>query len=198
MFCPGFKKWSLWATFSRHKQQEKLATNIYIYFFSSWARSLCRLIMPFSHYGEEPCVNIWRYCTAVLQIVTFGRQSAKQFTELQGSAAETVDFFMCDVRSVRKRWCGNKISKRSLGAQSDTGMSSPGRREALERSVQRPLPPLMVGQHRKATQRGQSLNGNSPLMSGQTISTQQSLCKLPAGRFSYANGLSPCTKESSC
>lgn len=39
--------------------------------------------MPFSNYGEERCVNIWRYCTAVLQIVTFGRQSVKQFTELQ-------------------------------------------------------------------------------------------------------------------
>lgn len=47
------------------------------------------------------------------------------------------------------------------------------------------------GQHRKATQREQSLNRNSPLMSGHRSSSQQSLCRLPAGRFSYANGLSP-------
>lgn len=61
--------------------------------------------MPFSNCGEELCVNIWRkrYCTVVLQIVTFGRKSAKQTTELQRLAAETVDFVMCDAHSVEEK-----------------------------------------------------------------------------------------------
>lgn len=110
--------------------------------------------MSFSNYGEEPCVNIWRYCTAVLQIVTFGRQSAKQFTEFQRLEAETVDFLMCDVHRVRKRLCGNKISERSLGAQSDAGMASPGCCREVVRSVRPPLPPLMVGTAQKGHPEG--------------------------------------------
>lgn len=61
-----------------------------------------------------------------------------------------------------------------------------------------PLPPLMVGAAQKGHPEGAGLNRSSSLRADHKISFQQSLCKLPAGRFSYANGLSPCNKESSC
>lgn len=46
--------------------------------------------------------------------------------------------------------------------------------------------------------RGSRAKLSSPLRTGHRFASQQSLCWLPAGRFSYANRLPPCRKESSC
>lgn len=59
------------------------------------------------------------------------------------------------------------------------------------------LPPLMVGTAQKGHPEGAGLNGSS-LRTGHRTRSHQSLCRLPAGRFSYANGFFPCNKESSC
>jgi len=120
-------------------------------------------------------------------------------------------YWLCDV------WCtqckekmmweqNEKISGstvRSLGApwaQPGTGAAAPGCCRALVHPVRptAPLPALMVGTAPKGHPEEAGLNGSSPLRTGHRISSQQSLCRLPAGRFSYGNSLSPFNKESSC
>jgi len=166
--------------------------------FASWTRFSCRLLMSFCHCGEKAIVNIWkdRYCTAVLQTITFGRKSAKQMTELQ-KVSNWSCWLWCVMHTAWAKDVGTKWEKdlwehcehsqkleRQLPAEQSTAL--------LGRLPRRPW----GGTERPP--RGSSAQPGPLLTAAPRSSSQQSLCRLPAGRFSYANKLSPGSKGRSC